>query len=121
PSQELSEFSPDLHPVSLSLKQILHEAGAPIEHVYFLQQGVASILTNMTDGASIEVGMIGREGMVGVAALLGAPRSGQQVITQVAGDALRMNAVRCKALFDRSAAVRLTALRFAESLLNQSA
>jgi len=120
PPQELEELSSKLHPVSLSLRQVLHETGAPIEDVYFIQEGVASILTDMADGVSIEVGMIGIEGIVGVAALLGAALSSNQAIVQIPGNALRMNAVKCKKVFDRSAGVRRLALRFTESLLNLS-
>ena len=121
PPQELEQLSSQLHPVSLSLRQVLHETGAPIEDVYFIQEGVASILTDMADGASIEVGMIGIEGMIGVAALLGATLSSHQTIVQIPGDALRMSAVECKAAFERSAAVRTLTLRFTESMMNLSA
>ena len=49
--------------------------GGPIEDVYFIEQGLASVLTNMSNGTTIEVGMIGVEGMIGVTALLGAATS----------------------------------------------
>ena len=71
PQEDLQCYFSELHLVSLSLRQVLYEAGAPLEYVYFIEQGVASILTNMADGSTIEVGMIGMEGMVGVTALLG--------------------------------------------------
>lgn len=121
PQEDLQRFFSDLDPVSLSLRQVLHEAGAPLEHVYFLGQGVASVLTNMADGSTIEVGMIGMEGMVGVPALLGGETSVQRIIVQVPGTALRMHAALCKAAFDQSEAVRRVTLRFAEAMLNLSA
>src|SRR6516165_6061221 len=68
-AEDLQCYFSDLYPVSLSLRQVLYEVGAPLEHVYFIEQGVASVLTNMADGSTIEVGMIGTEGMVGVPAL----------------------------------------------------
>src|SRR5438552_2853416 len=77
--EDLRRFFTELHPVSLSLKQVLNEAGAPLDHVYFIEEGVASVLTNMADGSTIEVGMIGAEGMVGVPALLGGATAAQQV------------------------------------------
>ena len=86
--EDLERFFSDLHPVSLSLRQVLHEVGAPLEDVYFIEQGVASVLTNMADGSTIEVGMIGMEGMVGVPALLGGKTSAQRVIVQIPGTAL---------------------------------
>ena len=121
PQEDLERFFSDLDPVSLSLRQVLHEVGARLEDVYFIEQGVASVLTNMADGSTIEVGMIGMEGMVGIPALLGGEISAQQVIVQVPGTALRMNAALCKAAFDQSEAIRGVALRFTEAILNLSA
>ena len=121
PAEELEHFFSELQPVSLSLRQVLYEAGARFEHVYFIEEGVASILTEMADGSTIEVGMIGIEGIVGVPALLGGESSAQQVIVQVPGNALRMTAALCKAAFDQSHQVRRVMLRFAEAILNLSA
>src|SRR6266545_979176 len=120
PPEILDGLYPDLHAESLALRQVLYTPGAPIEHVYFLETGVASILTNMADGDAIEVGMIGLEGMVGVSALLGAALSSHHTIVQVAGTALRMKAARFKAAFDQHAAVRRLALHFTDALLNLS-
>src|SRR5260370_9668849 len=75
----------------------------------------------MTDGSTIEVGMIGREGMVGVPTLLGVAVSTQHIIVQIPGTALKMPAAQCKAAFDQSLAVRAPILRFIQSLLDLSA
>jgi CRP-like cAMP-binding protein len=117
PQADLDQFFNDLDPVALSLKQILYPVGAPLEHVYFIEQGIASVLTSMADGASIEVGMIGTEGIVGLPALLGGDISDQQIIVQVSGTAQRMDANSCRTAFDGSPAVRRAALRFTEGLL----
>src|SRR5215469_8172633 len=101
PQEDLQRFFSDLHPVSLSIRQILYEVGAPLEYVYFIEEGVASVLTSMADGSTIEVGMIGTEGIVGVSPLLGGDTAAQQVIVQVPGIALRMNSARCKAAFEQ--------------------
>jgi CRP-like cAMP-binding protein len=119
--EDLKQFFSDLYPVSLSLRQILYETGAPLEHVYFIEDGVASVLTTMANGATIEVGMIGAEGMVGLSALLGGEISAQHVVVQIPGNALRMNAALCKNAFDQRAAIRATFLRFTEAVLNLSA
>jgi len=58
PQAELDRFFSSLQPVSLALKQVLCEAGGPLECIYFIEEGVASVLTRMTDGSTIEVGMI---------------------------------------------------------------
>ena len=93
----------------------------PFKHVYFIEQGVASVLTTMANGAAIEVGMIGMEGLVGVSALFGAEVSSQNVICQIPGTALRMNTARCVDAFNQSAEVRKVLLRFADALFNLSA
>src|SRR6516225_3047012 len=65
PSEDFDQLWPDLHRVSWSTHQTLYEVGAPIEHVYFCEQGIASIVAIMADGSASEVGMIGIEGIVG--------------------------------------------------------
>jgi CRP-like cAMP-binding protein len=121
PQVDLDQFFFVLEPVSLHLKQILCQVGAPLKDVYFIERGVASVLTTMANGASIEVGMIGTEGIVGLPALFGEEISDQQIIVQVPGSALRMDARLCKAAFEGSPAVRRASLRFTQSLLSLSA
>ena len=119
--EDLKKYFSTLHPMHLEQKDVLYEVGAPIEHVYFMEGGLASILTTMEDGSSVEVGMIGLEGMVGISALLGGKISSQHVVVQLAGNALRMSASECKAAFEGSAAVRKVLLRFIEVFFNLSA
>src|ERR1700719_128769 len=119
--EDVERFFSDLQPISFSIGDVIYEVGAPLEDVYFIEQGVASVLTNLTNGSVIEVGMIGREGMVGVPVLLGDQTSVQRVIVQVPGTALRMKAARCKTACDESAAVRSVLLRFTAAILNMSA
>ena len=119
--EDFDRFFASLQPVSLTLKEVLHEVGAPLDWVYFIEQGVASVLTSMANGASIEVGMIGREGIVGVAALLGGEDAAQRVIVQVPGTALKMPAAKCRAAFEQSAAFRAAVLHYTQSFLDLSA
>ncbi len=90
PDGEFRRLSPRLQPVVLPHGQTLHRARAGIDHVYFPTRGVASALTVMEDGRSIEVANIGNEGVVGLAALFGAGDSPNEVIVQVPGEGLRM-------------------------------
>jgi CRP-like cAMP-binding protein len=121
PAAELDRLRPDLHLVTWSMRQTLYEVSAPIEQVYFIEQGLASIIVLMADGSTSEVGMIGSEGMVGAAALLGAGTSAHHVVVQIPGAAWRMNAALCKAEFDRRAAFQAGVLRFVGAFLNLSA
>jgi CRP-like cAMP-binding protein len=121
PEEEFAEFGSSLTPVSLSHRQIIHERNTPIDHVYFIEQGITSVLTIMSNGAMSEVGMIGTEGVVGMSALLGAETSAQRIIVQVPGSALRMNAALCKASFDQRPAFHRIVLRFVDAFLGLSA
>jgi CRP-like cAMP-binding protein len=117
---DLALLTRDLEPVVLAKKQVLYEVGEPLDHIYFIEEGVASVMTMMEDGASSEVGMVGPEGLVGVSALLGGDTSAQHVVVQLAGTAHHIPAARCRAAFERSAGVRRVVLRFIEDLLNLS-
>ena len=119
--EDSERFFSNLHPVSLALRHVIQAVTDPFKHVYFIEQGVASVLTTMANGATIEVGMIGMEGLVGVSALFGAEVSSQNVICQIPGTALRMNTARCVDAFNQSAEVRKVLLRFADALFNLSA
>jgi CRP-like cAMP-binding protein len=70
PPGEYERLRPALVVVSLKLKTILHTPGEPIEHVYFPDAGFCSILTVLKGGDMVEVATIGREGAVGVAAVV---------------------------------------------------
>ena len=114
---DADRFFSDLRPVAFALKQVVYEVGAPLDHVYFIEQGMASILTKMINGDSIEAGMIGLEGVVGLSALFGDETSGQHVLVQAPGTALCMSAADCIAAFDQSAEVRKVILRYTGALL----
>jgi CRP-like cAMP-binding protein len=105
-------MTPDLEPVSLSLRQVLYEPGVEIKHLYFMEEGLCSILTVMEDGASVEVGMVGSDGMLGYTALLvSGQASANEVIVQVPGKALRIDYAAFKKAFDRSEGIRRVIFR----------
>jgi len=121
PQPDLDRLAADLHPVLLPFRHILIPAGAALDSVYFIEAGIASVLTTVAGGATIEVGMIGREGLVGLPVLLGESISDQQILVQVPGNAFRIDAALCKAAFDDSAPIRRAVLRFAEGMLAMGA
>jgi CRP-like cAMP-binding protein len=102
-----------LEPVELVFRETIHAAGEPIASVYFPETGFVSMLASMEDGDAAEVGLIGREGMVGLPVLLGADRAGLEGMVQAPGHALRMDtSAFCEAL-DRFPALRTLLLRYA--------
>jgi CRP-like cAMP-binding protein len=120
PPEELAQLIAHLQPVTLPKKQILYEVGAPLDNIYFIEEGLASVLTTMEDGATSEVGMVGPEGVIGISALLGGKISAQHVGMQLPGKGHQIAAKRCKCVFDENPRVRAVMLRFTEDLLNLS-
>jgi CRP-like cAMP-binding protein len=93
PQDERDRLFPYLELCSLQAKEFLYTASQPIEYVYFLQSGVASLLTRMDDGTFIELATVGNESMVGIPLFLGVRQMSWQACLQIfPGDALRMRA-----------------------------
>src|SRR5476651_2206545 len=59
--------------------------GKPVKHLFFLEEGMASMTTTFTNGTEVEVGMFGHESVIGVSALMGTKQSLNRVYTQIAG------------------------------------
>ena len=70
PAEELEQILPTLDVVSLKIKELLHKQGEPIDYIYFPGGGFASVVTVLENGEMVEVATIGREGAVGVMAVL---------------------------------------------------
>jgi CRP-like cAMP-binding protein len=92
PDSEHQRLGPLLTATPLPFKFVLAHPNEPMRYVYFPTSGVVSALAVMLDGASIEVGTVGREGVANVVALLGMVASPHKNIMQVAGEAYRMDA-----------------------------
>jgi CRP-like cAMP-binding protein len=89
----------ELEPVALTSGEVLHEPGDRIRHVYFPNDGQVSLLIVMADRKALEVGLVGREGMIGIPLALGADVSPVRALVQGSGSALRMKAASfCEAL-----------------------
>ncbi len=92
PEGERARLRPYLDPVALEFNQALVEFDQPIEHVYFLESAVTATVVRTPEGDTIEVGMMGSEGFVGLSLLYGVRRSNATVLVQMPGGALRMRA-----------------------------
>jgi CRP-like cAMP-binding protein len=97
---------PDLLPVTLVFGVVLQEPGEPIHHVYFPLNCLVSLLTVVENHLALEVGMVGREGMVGVSLALGITASPVRALVQGAGPALQMSAARFMSAFRGSPALQ---------------
>jgi hypothetical protein len=113
PQDDFEALRPHFEMMHLPLRQILHEMGTPIEHCYFMDGGMTSLLIRLEDGASIEAGVVGKEGFAGSAALMGfedsAPLTSMIQIPgmglRIASDVLRDEMLRRPALLRPGAPV----------------
>jgi CRP-like cAMP-binding protein len=91
PRGECTRIFSSLEFVRLKLHQVLHEKGETIKSGYFLNEGMGSVLTTQPDGKSVEVGLIGKEGFIGVPVVFGFKTSALRVVTQGDGTAFRID------------------------------
>jgi CRP-like cAMP-binding protein len=115
PPADFALLAPSLRPVDLELRQVLHAPDQPIAAAYFPEAGMVSIIAALEDGALQEVGLVGREGVVGLAVVLGADSSPLEALVQAPGPALRMPAAALVAAFERSATLRAGLLRYMQA------
>lgn len=117
---DLALILTELDPVELSLRDVLYEPHADIEHVYFPTTGCVSMV-HTTDGGSVEVGTIGLEGLVGVPVLLRATSEPTRAIVQVEGEAYSISAKAFRGVVTESKHMERIFLRYALALFNQVA
>lgn len=116
PASAFAALRQDLEPVPLPLKQVLSAPGAPVAHVFFPESGMVSLVHPLEDGAQIEVGVIGREGFVGVPALLGADTSPTEAMVQIPGSGLRLAVAVFRDQLRQSQPLSDLLLRYAQAL-----
>ncbi len=95
PAPDIQRLSTHLVPLSFKSKLILHEPGERIETVYFMEDAVASVVITMENGSTVEVGLIGRDGVVGLSSVMGSGHAVNRTFIQVSG---RGFSVKAKAL-----------------------
>jgi CRP-like cAMP-binding protein len=92
PEKEYNLLRPHLEPTDLPQYEILEEPGEKIDFTYFLNDGMASLVALSHDGRSVEVGIVGKEGMVGMSLVAGLRRGTFRAIMQMAGSGVRVRA-----------------------------
>jgi CRP-like cAMP-binding protein len=93
PSRNLKRLMPELEQIRCQRAQVLMDADSALDHVFFPDSGVVSVVAVYADGSIIEMATIGREGCSGVQAILGAKRSSVQLLVQIPGSAAKMSRV----------------------------
>lgn len=114
-------LQPHLERVRLEKGVVLISPGEPITGAHFLSSGLSSIIATSGDGSAVEVGLSGRDGMVGVSLLLDSDRTPHRVFMQVEGTALRIDAEALRECLDASASLRKLMLRYVQAFQVQTA
>jgi len=120
PRAEYRRLLPALEQVTLERGDVLHEAGAPIRHVYFPVDCVICLMTKVDDQRAVATGLVGHDGMVGIPLVLEVGVSSVRAVVQVAGTALRMPATRFTNEFQRGLQLQRQLYRYAQVKLNQA-
>ncbi|RPI41314.1 MAG: Crp/Fnr family transcriptional regulator [Hyphomicrobiaceae bacterium] len=113
-------LEPNLEAVDLPVRKQLHPRNRRIEHVYFPKNGIASVVTN--DEHALEIGIIGREGMTGVAIIMGSKeRPLHETYIQVAGKGQRLPATHLREAIKVSVTLHQSLLDYAHQFMTQMA
>jgi CRP-like cAMP-binding protein len=121
PRDEYEPIEPKLKLVRLELGNTLYRPEQKIDYCYFVTSGVVSLLAALENGATVEAGVIGPEGMVGIAAILGADSTPNQALVQGEGQALRIATPDLRAEFRNGGKLRDLILRYTHTLFTQVA
>ncbi len=109
-----------LQPVAFPLSHEIEYPGQPIEHVIFVEEGMASMTNTFEDGSQVEVGMFGYESVIGISAMMGTRRSLNRVYTQIAGRGFSTTVDLARREFARGEHFQLLALRYVQTQLVQA-
>ena len=121
PDDEWARWLPHMEAVDLPLGKVLYESGSSLSHVYFPTTSIVSLLYVMEDGASAEIAVVGREGIVGISLFMGGETTPSRAVVQSAGQGFRLNAGLMLAEFNRAGPVLHLLLRYTQALITQMA
>ncbi len=118
--EDFALLEPHLTASDLTLRKQLEVSRRPIEYAYFPESGIASVVANGDNKRSIEVGLIGRDGMTGLAIVMGTDRSTHHTYVQVAGRARKIRSEDLRAAIRTSATLHQRFLQYEHAFLMQT-
>jgi CRP-like cAMP-binding protein len=119
-AKDFEALRPNLKPVDLPLRLMLERPAEPIEHVFFPETGIASVVAVQSHQTKVEVGLIGNEGMTGLPVILGDHQTPNTTYMQVAGQGVRISAEALRTAVDQNAGLQKTFLKFVQTFLVQT-
>jgi CRP-like cAMP-binding protein len=120
-SSDLELLAPQLRPVVLRLKQDLELPNEPIGQVYFPDSGILSVVAVNPNASRVETGVIGCEGVSGIAVILGNDRSPHSTYIQMAGRGMRMSAAELRKAAQTSPSLRTLLHKYVQTFIVQTA
>jgi len=119
PKNEYKRLLPKLKTVSLVLGKVLYEPGDAIKYVYFPNDSIVSLISRLSETSWLEVGMVGNEGMAGLAVFMGVDSSSTRAVVQGSGTAMRMSSAAVRTEANRLGGLHRLLHRYSHSLLTQ--
>lgn len=120
PANDLARLAPMLESVQIEVGAVLCEPAQPIRHIYFPHDSLISLLGVAEGRMTLEVGLVGREGMLGATVALGHDMTQVRAIVQRAGSASRMDSAQFRTEFARNPALQRVLYRYTDTLLAQA-
>ena len=117
PAAGLEALRPHCKTVKLRPDQAMQEPGRRAAHVFFPTSGMISVLVAMAGGTAVEIGLVGREGMLGVPAVLGDDTPSHKAVVQLAGSAIRVRSVDLERVGQAHPELRSLLLRYAQFVM----
>jgi CRP-like cAMP-binding protein len=117
---DLDLLRPHLEPLEMKVSHSIEQPDRPVQHVYFIEEGIASVVALAGDKREVEVGLIGREGVTGIVVIMGNDRSPHKIYTQLHGYALRIDSAKFREALDRSETLHKLLLNFVQSFMVQT-
>lgn len=119
PVEEYERLAPHLQAVKFDLGDIIYQSGGHINYIYFLTEGIVSLLYTMENGMSAEIGIVGNEGVIGIALFMGGDTMPNRALVQSAGTAVRLKAQFLQDEFKRGGKFHHLLLRYTQALVTQ--
>ena len=119
PKEEYLSLLPELTEVTLTFGEVLFECGDVIRHVYFPNTSIISLLSTVAEESSFQVGMIGNDGMSGLAVFLGMNKATTRGLVQMGGSAVKMKAATLRKVSNQPGSLHTLLHRYAYSQLTQ--
>jgi CRP-like cAMP-binding protein len=119
PKASWERLEPELELVEMPLGKVIYESGAKLDYVYFPTDSIVSLLYVMEDGHSAEIGIVGREGLVGIALFMGGETTPSRAVVQGGGTAYRLPGRLLKSEFSEAGPLQRLLLRYTQALITQ--